>query len=63
MAIEDIVAELTRDKPTEPLFHYTSLGGLLGIIDDAALHASDIRFPSDAAELGHAGNLLQRAMY
>src|SRR5580700_6539451 len=63
MSISDIVADLYRHKPNEPLFHYTSLGGLLGIVKDAALHATDVRFLSDAAELGHTGNLLQHVIY
>jgi hypothetical protein len=63
MAVADVVAELYQHKPVVPLFHYTSLGALLGIISDASLQATDVRFLSDAAELGHTGNILRNAIY
>jgi hypothetical protein len=62
MSTSDIVAQLYKHTPVKPLFHYTSLGSLLGIIESSALYATDIRFLSDAAELGHMGNLLLSAI-
>ncbi len=45
--------------PSDILYHYTSLSGVMGIVDKKALWASDIRFLNDAEELTHTSNLLQ----
>ena len=43
MSIADIAAELYQAKPIEPLFHYTTLGGLICISREKSLHASDLK--------------------
>ena len=57
-----MIAKITRQlfaaTPTETLYHYTSLSGLLGIVDSRVLRASDIRYMNDSAELRHTIDLL-----
>ncbi len=57
--IADITRQLFADPPRETLYHYTSLSGLLGIVDSGVLRASDIRYMNDSAELRHTLDLLQ----
>ena len=57
--IKDIIAQLYADTPGEPLYHYTSFGGLLGIVASRALWASDIRYMNDSAELKHTADLIR----
>ena len=60
--IADIAKELFAEKPTKPLYHYTSLAGLQGIIDSRSLRVSDIRFFNDAAEVSYASGRLRDVM-
>lgn len=55
MSLNSIVSHLYARRLTGVLYHYTSLGGVLGIVQDQFLRATDARFFSDAAELGGAG--------
>ncbi len=57
--IKDITARLYSDIPRERLYHYTSFAGLLGIVEDRALWASDIRYMNDSAELKHTADLIR----
>ena len=57
--IEDITAQLYSDIPHERLYHYTNFTGLLGIVADGALWASDIRYMNDSAELKHTADLIR----
>jgi hypothetical protein len=57
--IDDIMHGLFADEPKDTLYHYTSLSGLLGIVDSAVLRASDIRYMNDSAELRHTLDLLR----
>lgn len=57
--IQNITAKLYSDIPQEPLYHYTSFKGLLGIVASRALWASDIRYMNDSAELKHAVDLIR----
>ena len=40
------------------LYHYTTLTGLAGIIDDTCFWASDVRYMNDASELAYATELI-----
>jgi hypothetical protein len=51
--------KLFSDIPKGRLYHYTTLTGLLGIVDSKALWASDIRYMNDSAELKHAADLIK----
>jgi hypothetical protein len=44
-------------KPTNMLYHYTSITGLMGIADAKSLWASEVRYLNDAQELHHFGAL------
>lgn len=57
--IQDITSRLYSDIPQEPLYHYTSFTGLLGIVASSALWASDIRYMNDSAELKHTADLIR----
>lgn len=52
--------DMYAERPTRPLYHYTSLSGLMGILDSKSLYATDIQFFNDAAEMAQTANLLQR---
>lgn len=41
-------------RPTQTLYHYTSLSGFTGIVTSRSLWATEIRYFSDSAELAHA---------
>lgn len=53
-----LVEEIYSEKPANSLFHYTSLRGLLGIVEAKALWASEIHYLNDAEELRHLGRWL-----
>jgi len=52
-------ARLFSTIPDDTLYHYTSLQGLMGIVESRTLRASDIRYMNDSTELIYALNLLQ----
>ena len=59
----DTVNKLNAAKPTEStIFHYTSLDGLLGIVQSKSLWASSIRHLSDAADFGYALDLAREKL-
>jgi hypothetical protein len=58
-SIGSLTENLFSDNPREPLYHYTTLTGLLGIVRDKSLWASDIRYMNDSAELRHAADLIR----
>lgn len=47
-------------KPPYPLYHYTSLKGLKGIIENSELWATDARYLNDAEELSHLAGRVMR---
>ncbi len=59
---EEILRQLYREQPTEPLYHYTSISGLLGIVPSGVLRATDVRYFSDSSELKRTVKLLQTAV-
>lgn len=58
--IEAITQRLFTQPPDKTLYHYTSLSGLMGIVESGALRASDIRYMNDSTELRHTLTLLQK---
>lgn len=57
--IGPISQRLFAGSPTDTLYHYTSLTGLIGIVDSGHLRASDVRFMNDSTELRHTLELLR----
>lgn len=58
--LNDITRQLYTGKPDGSLYHYTTFRGLMGIVENRCLWASDIRYMNDSAELRHTVNLLSR---
>lgn len=56
--IDDIIQRLYANEPGSTLYHYTSLSGLLGIVDSGHLRASDVRYMNDSTELRHTLDLM-----
>lgn len=56
--IASLTQKLYKERPHDTLYHYTSLAGVMGIVDSGSLRATDIRFFNDAAEMKHAADLL-----
>lgn len=49
--MDTIVSELYEKNPTRTLYHYTSIGGLQGIVESRGIWATEIRYLNDAKEL------------
>lgn len=49
--LQSIVDQLYETAPSKPLYHYTSLQGLLGIVRSKVLWASEVHYLNDAEEL------------
>lgn len=52
------VSQLYSEEPKRTLYHYTSLTGLMGIVEHRNFWVSDIRYLNDAEELRHLGTWL-----
>lgn len=59
--LQELVAGLYAERPTVMLYHYTSLEGLLGIVESCSLRAGDLRYMNDAQELTYFTDLLATA--
>src|SRR5687767_5789612 len=46
------MTHMDNNSPPESLWHYTSLSGLLAILKDQNIWATDIRYLNDSSELG-----------
>lgn len=57
--ISAISEALYAEQPEDTLYHYTSLGGVIGIVSSQTLWASDIRYMNDSAELRHTSDLVR----
>lgn len=57
-----ITAELAPD-PAEMLYHYTSSRGLLGILEEGRLWATNLEFLNDPTELTHTIGLAEKLTY
>lgn len=51
-----------HSQPPRLLYHYTSLGGLRGIIASRSFWASDVRFMNDASELAYAAEVISNVV-
>jgi len=60
------VADFTDSLYQEPfpsrLYHYTSLKGLLGILESGCIWASEVRYLNDSAEIAVAFRLMARVI-
>lgn len=57
-AISPILERLSREETLHPLFHYTSLTGLMGIMESKTLFVSEARFLNDASEMKYGAQWL-----
>jgi hypothetical protein len=58
--INQIAQSLYADSPDELLYHYTTIKGFQGIIENGYLWASDVRYMNDSAELQYIVQLLRQ---
>jgi len=56
--LDETVKQLYLEQPQRTLYHYTSLTGLMGIIEKRNFWMSDIRYLNDSQELKHLGRWL-----
>ena len=56
---QDLLKSLWSERPTTPLYHYTSPAGLLGIVESKSLWASGIQYLSDTTEYKHAASIVR----
>lgn len=54
------VEKLFKEAPDKTLYHYTGIGGLLGIVESRTLWASHIYYLNDAAEIVYARDILTK---
>ena len=62
MTLAALAHDLYAEQPQTTLYHYTSLSGVMGIVESGSLRATDIRFFNDAAEMKHTADLLRTAI-
>ena len=62
MTVAEIAQELYNERPTTPLFHYTSLDGLLGMSGPAGSMPTDLHFLTDAAEMNRTAQTSSKAL-
>jgi len=62
MTIADLVRDLYAEQPRDILYHYTSLEGVMGIVESRSLRATDIRFFNDYAEMRSTADHLRSAI-
>jgi hypothetical protein len=55
----DFVQKIRSQTPKNPLFHYTSQIGFLGIVQTKSIWATDIRYLNDEEEFLYAMNLIR----
>src|SRR4051812_9079371 len=55
---------LARERLSEQpeLFHYTTIDGLLGILQEHKIRATHIRYLNDRSELSFAANLIRKTL-
>lgn len=63
MEIKNLAAELYGAIPTSGLYHYTSLTGMMSIVKDGALFASDMRYFNDSSELVRTADLVHSTIF
>ncbi len=56
--MDDIIKQLYEEQPSKTLYHYTSLAGLMGMVEKRNMWASEIHYLNDTKELRLLGELL-----
>ncbi len=56
------IRKIYTTLPTSPLYHYTSLKGLQGIIESKSVWATNVFYLNDASEVSHAISMLDNAI-
>jgi hypothetical protein len=51
--------QVEKSEPEQRLYHYTSLSGLRGMVEDGALWATNVHYLNDATEVRYAAGLLK----
>ena len=57
-----LLDQLKSRRPTQPLYHYTSTEGLIGILQKKCLRASAIHYLNDTAEYQHAASVARKLL-
>lgn len=57
--INEITDKLFSGSPAPTLYHYTTFSGLMGIVENRAIWASEVRYMNDSAELRHTAQLVK----
>jgi hypothetical protein len=60
ITLGELASSLYMKRPTENLFHYTSLDGVIGIREAGGIWATKIQYFSDYSELNHAFDLFRK---
>lgn len=55
--LQQLVDDLYNNTPTVPLYHYTSLSGMMGIVNSKSIWTSEIKYLNDADELRYLGKV------
>jgi hypothetical protein len=58
--LSDLSAELYAQQPSNELYHYTSIDSLLGITNDKALRASELKYLNDSQEFRYFADLMRQ---
>lgn len=58
--LDELQAEVWSESPTKTLFHYTSFGNYLSILQSRSLWATEARYMNDAREVNYFVNLMSR---
>jgi Protein of unknown function (DUF2971) len=54
----DLLESLLSQRPSVPLYHYTTPEGLIGIVQNKCLRASGIHYLNDTAEFKHTASIV-----
>jgi len=60
--IKPILDKLLTERPNKTLYHYTSIGSLMKIIESQCFHATEIHYFNDSSELKYLGDELTYVM-
>lgn len=57
--LHNLVAQLYQPAPKQTLYHYTSLRGLMGLVEGGKMWASEVKYLNDADELVHLADWIR----
>lgn len=63
MTMDELLRLAFKEVPRKPLYHYTSLKGLRGILESGHIYATDTRFLNDSSEIKYAYDLIRHAAH